>query len=156
MKIKFLITSLFLMISLISWSQELKYKSGYMYDSNNQKLNTEQVQELMSKDLNTLALYKKGTNKSIINPILVGTGAALLIGDLIKSVSTNVMYPTALTYIGIGSIAVSIPLSIIKTNKIKKSVDSYNQYIKTHKTTFLIEKKSLIANQNGIGLQLTF
>ena len=156
MKNTFIICSFFLMCSLSSWSQQLSYKSGNIYDSNNQKLKTTEVEELMGKDVTVLALYKTGTSKSIWGLALVGAGAGLLVGDLIKSVTTSVAYPTALTYIGLGSIALSIPVSMHHNNNIKKAVDAYNQYINGLKTTFLIEKTSFISNQNGIGMQLTF
>ena len=151
MKNTFIICSFFLVCSLYSWAQQLSYKSGNIYDSNNQKLKTTEVEELMSKDVKALDLYKTGTSKSIWSSVLVAGGAGLLVGDLIKSVSTSVLYPTALTYIGLGSIAVSIPVSLHHNNNIKKAVDAYNQYINGSKTTFLIKKLLLSPTKTGLG-----
>ena len=103
----------------------------------------------MSKDVKALALYKTGTSKSIWSIVLVSAGAGLVVGDLIKSVTTSVLYPTSLTYIGLGSIAVSIPISMHRNKKIKKAINTYNLNINNNKTSF-------ISNQNGIGMQLTF
>ncbi len=156
MKILLFIIGLALMGSISSLAQTLSYKSGNIFDANNQRLKHTEVEELMHKDATASALYKKGTAKSYWSPILIGAGSGLLISDLILSVTSKKLYPTALTYVGLGSIAISIPISMHKNHKVKKAVDAYNEYIITQKTTLLIQKTSFISNQNGIGMQLTF
>lgn len=156
MKTLILNLGLLLISTYAVFGQELTFKSGIIYDSTNKKLTNAEILELMKPHSAALELYTAASAQSTLGGILLGAGAGFVVGDLIKSVTTNVMYPSALTYIGLGSALISIPITSGRSKKIKKSIEAYNQDITGKKTAFLIEKTAFITNQNGMGMQLTF
>ena len=67
---------------------------------------------------------------------------------------SDVKYPTALTYVGVGMVAVSIPVLSGRSKKIEEAVQSYNDGLKN--TSSLDFDLNALANQNGIGIQIKF
>ena len=57
--------------------------------------------------------------------------------------------------IGLAAIIVAIPIKIGYTKKVKKAVDMMNTDLKNPKQGF-IESSAIIANGNGLGIQLSF
>jgi hypothetical protein len=71
--------------------------------------------------------------------IPLGFGTGFIITDLVTAASQDKVYPSALTYIGLTS-ALSIPIIIGHTKKIKTAIDGYNNSITDKKVGFQIEK----------------
>ena len=81
-------------------------------------------------------------------------GATVCVIDLAVGLFSDVKYPTALTYAGIGAVAISIPILSGKGKKMEEAVKTYNDGLKnTSSTDFDL---NALANQNGIGIQIKF
>ena len=146
-----------MLFSMVTYSQEIyTFKSsGRVFDSQNQKISPDEVRDLLITNQPALELYEAGRNKKTFGNILLILGSGSIIGDLIIGSTRNVVYPTALTYIGIPSLLMAIPIKIGFSKKIKKAVKMLNEdNIKTK--TSSIENTSIIANTNGVGLSITF
>lgn len=147
--------SIFL-ISSITYSQQLVYKgNGNITDSNGIKLSPNEVREIISSNQAFLDLYNEGRDKKIIGNIMLIGGASLIVADLAIGATADVKYPTALTYVGVTSLLLSIPIKAGFSKKIRKVVRDYNNRLVYNKT-FEIQDFSLITNQNGLGFQITF
>lgn len=151
--IKQLFILLFFVCSLQSFSQKLVYKSnGNILNSENQKISPDQVRELLKDNEKLLADYNAGRTKKTVGNVLIIGGFALLTADLLTGLTADVKFPTALTYAGLASLIIAIPVKIGFSNKIEKVVTDYNNQLTTG---YNIPKLDLITNSNGIGLRLT-
>jgi multisubunit Na+/H+ antiporter MnhE subunit len=103
-----------------------------------------------------LASYSTGQTKASVGGFLLGFGTGFIITDLVTAASQDKVYPSALTYIGLASALVSIPIIIGHTKKIKTAINGYNTSITDKKVGFQIEKINILSNKNGIGMQLSF
>ena len=103
-----------------------------------------------------LASYSSGQTKASVGGFLLGFGTGFVIVDLATGLSQDKVYPSALTFIGLTSAAISIPVIIGHTKKINKAIDGYNDAISPNKVGFQIEKINILSNKNGIGMQLSF
>ena len=156
MKSKTLLVA-FLLFSAISFSQQLTLKSGgKIYDSNNQKISNTAIKELLASQPELLEQYKQGRTKAAAGGFLLGFGLGLLGADLATGMTQDKIYPTALTYVGLASTIISIPVLIGHSKKVKKAIDGYNESLLINKTAFSFEKINVITNQNGIGMQISF
>ena len=144
-----------ILFSFHSFSQKLIYNSnGNIIDAQNNKVSPEQVRAILSNTQQILDNYNVGRNKKTIGNIMLYGGLGFIIGDLFNGLTNDIVYPTALTYIGAASLVISIPVKIGFSNKIKKAVSDYNSkpvgYNQDYKN-----KMEIISNHNGIGLRLT-
>lgn len=156
MKSKILLFA-FLLFSAVSFSQQLTLKSGgKIYDSNNQKLSNSAVKELLASQPELLEQYKQGRTKASVGGFLLGFGIGILAADLVTGLTQDKAYPTTLTYVGLVSTLISIPVIIGHSKKIKKAIDGYNESLQINKTGFNFEKINVITNQNGIGMRISF
>ncbi|TDD75533.1 hypothetical protein [Flavobacterium caseinilyticum] len=147
----------FLLFSAVSFSQQLTLKSGgKIYDSNNQKLSNAAVKEILAAQPELLAQYNQGRTKAAAGGFLLGFGVGLLGADLVTGITQDKIYPTAITYIGLASTIIAIPVLIGHSKKIKKAIDGYNESLLINKTGFNVEKINVITNQNGIGMRISF
>jgi hypothetical protein len=142
------------------------YKSnGTILNSENQQISPDQVRELLKDNEKLLADYNAGRSKKTVGNILLIGGSAMVIGDLIvgattdgnttvtgNSIQTESNYPSALTFVGLAAVAVSIPVKIGFSKKIKNVVTEYNNQ---NATGYNKPKLDLITNSNGIGLRFT-
>lgn len=157
MKTKSLIILLLLLTSLFSFSQQLTYKSGgNIFDSNNKKISPTEVRKLLADKPSLLNLYNEGRTKKTTGNILLLGGLGLIVADLAKGASSDVVYPSALTYLGVASFIVAIPVKIGFSKKIKRVVEDYNKQLVYNDSKIKIESMSLYTNQNGLGIQITF
>lgn len=163
---KLFFSFIFLISSIIVFSQDnaLKYKSGgRVFNSNDQRLTSTQMRELLTTNSEALKLYNAGRAKKTVGNILFWGGLGTL---AIKEISmrkktnqppneqtstNNIMY-----FVGAGIVLVSIPVKLGFSKKIKKAVSLINEDFKNPSATFNIEESSLIANSNGIGISITF
>jgi hypothetical protein len=156
MKSKFLLFA-FLLFATVSFSQQLTLKSGgRIYDSNNQKISNATVKDLLASQPELLEQYKQGRTKASVGGFLLGFGIGMLGADLASGLTQDKTYPTTLTYIGLASTLISIPVMIGNSKKIKKAIDGYNESLLSNKTGFNFEKINVITNQNGIGMRISF
>lgn len=147
--------SIFL-ISSITYSQQLVYKgNGNITDSNGIKLSPNEVREIISSNQALLDSYNEGRDKKTIGNIMLIGGASLIVADVAIGATADVKYPTALTYVGVTSLLLSIPIKAGFSKKIRKVVRDHNNRLVYNKT-FEIQDFSLITNQNGLGFQITF
>lgn len=155
MKSKMLIVC-FSLLSSFAFCQQLTYKKGRIYNENNTKLSNNEVKELLGNQTELLASYSAGQTKASVGGFLLGFGTGFIITDLVTAASQDKVYPSALTYIGLTSALVSIPIIIGHTKKIKTAINGYNNSITDKKVGFKIEKINILSNKNGIGMQVSF
>jgi len=148
--------ALFFTIFTTSFAQQLNYQKGHIYNSENKKLTNSQVIELLNSQPELVAQFNAGRTKKTVGTILLAAGIGFIVGDLASGATQDITYPTAFTYVGIASIIISIPVKIGYTNKIKSAVEGYNKQVASEATNFKLESTRLYANQNGLGILLTF
>jgi len=146
-----------LLFSFSSYSQKIIYKgNGNIYDSNEKRISPDGVRSLISYNPALLKYYNDNREKKTIGNVLLIGGASLIIADLAIGATADVTYPSALTYIGLGSLLLSIPIKSGYSKRIEKVVNDYNNELISKGSAMTIEKVNFITNQNGLGLQLTF
>jgi hypothetical protein len=68
----------------------------------------------------------------------------------------DVKYPSAATYIGLASLAVSIPVLSGRNKKRDEAIALYNDGLKKSATNDSNFELNIVANQRGYGLQFQF
>lgn len=131
----------------------IKLENGKIYQ-NNEQIPSYQVKKILASNLRSLNLYNQAKTKEGVGATLLGLGITLSVIDLAVGLFSDVKYPTALTYAGVGMIAVSIPVLSGRSKKIEEAVKTYNEELKN--TTSLDFDLNAVANQNGIGIQIKF
>lgn len=155
--IKHFFILLFLVCGLQSFSQNLIYKSnGTILNSENQKISPDQVRELLANNEQLLADYNAGRSKKTAGNILLYGGLGFLATDLLIGANADIEFPSALTYVGLASLVIAIPVKIGFSKKIKNVVTDYNNQKATGNINFEPSNLNLITNSNGIGFRLTF
>lgn len=144
-----------LLISLQSFSQKIVLDNG-KYFVNGKQISTRETKQLLLTDYKATRLFQKAKSKEGIGGLLLGAGIALTVSDLAIGLFSDVKYPTALTYAGVATMAISIPVLSGRRKKIKEAIDTYNLSSNQLGNNFTDLKYQLMANQNGIGIQLKF
>ena len=141
----------------ISFAQKLEYKNGKMYQ-NDVQLSTFETKEVLKTDLKALHLFKKAKSKESLGGFVLGLGIGATAADLVMGLTTsNRKYPTAVTYAGIGLMAVSIPILSGRKKLIQESVDLYNSNLQEqNKTLGSNFELNIVNNTNGFGIQINF
>lgn len=157
----FLLFALF--ISITAFSQKptlgdtspkpLKLEKGKIY-LDGEQIPSYQVKKILASNVRSISLYKKAKAKEGLGGTLLGLGVTLSAVDFAIGVFSDADYPTALTYVGAGMVAVSIPVLSGRAKKIKEAVESYNDGLKN--TSSLDLDLNVMANQNGVGIQIKF
>ena len=160
-----------LLVSFVSFSQtrfvsreipagqSIEIKDKKMFINNEQIPSYEIKKYLKDNDFKAYSLYTKAKNKSVFGGLLLGLGSVFIVSDAVKAiVTTDAKYPTVMSYIGGGLVVASIPVLSGKNKKMQEAVDSYNSGLKT---TSELDNNfeasiNLVANQNGVGLRLSF
>lgn len=151
---KKLILIIAVLFSITSFSQEIKMERGKFF-VDGQQISTRDTKKMLEANPQALALFKKGKSKESTGGLLIGVGVALTVVDLVKGLVSDLKYPSAATYIGIGALAVSIPVMIGKNKKMHDGIDMYNAGLKSTGNNSDLEL-NLISNQNGYGVQIRF
>lgn len=160
---KSLLVALTLLIGISAFSQSnpfekdtpkpIKLEKGRFYIDNIQ-IPSHQMKKVFASNLHSLRLYKKSKSKETIGGALLGLGSTMTVVDLAIGLFSDVKYPTALTYAGLGMVAVSIPILSGRAKKMKEAVSSYNEgLMNTSSNDFDL---NAVVNQNGIGFQIKF
>lgn len=167
-------------LPLFSFSQEaLTVKGdGRVFNSNNQKLTSNEVRDLFATNAEALKLYNAGRSKKTIGNILLCTGGITIVGKFISNkiensknkpelvgygyfgnpiIQFNGKTPTNnLFIVGGAMVLIALPIKIGFLKKIKKSVSLINEDIKNPKTGFNIDSTTFISNSDGFGISITF
>lgn len=151
-------------LPFLNFSQEqLTFKSGgRVYNSNLEKLTSDEVRTLLQPNPEALQLFNAGRSKKTVGNILLYGGVSTVVinhysifknaknkGDI--NSSRNIPY-----IIGGGLILIAIPIKIGFSKKIKKSLELINNDFKNPKTGLTIDSTNFISNSNGFGISITF
>lgn len=161
------ILTLIILISFTSFSQQLRYGiGGNIYDSENQKINSETVRKLMKNNDAALAAYNAGRNKKAWGNVLFYGGFGLAAINLYTAVTmdpyssnspgsynSNRTEPT-LAIIGGAMVLASIPIKSGYTSKVKMAINEYNNSI-TNNEKFK-PTITLLGSIQGIGVSVQF
>jgi len=143
------------LFSITAFSQEIKIERGKYYVDGKQ-ISSRDTKKMLEVNPKALALFKSGKSKEANGGLLIGLGSALIIVDAVKGMVSDLKFPSAATYIGIGSLAISIPIMIGKNKKMRDGIDLYNNGLKNTGTNDSNLELHVISNQNGYGVQLRF
>jgi RNase H-fold protein (predicted Holliday junction resolvase) len=138
--------------------EKIEYQSPSKIYLMNERLSSQKIESLLSKNNYALDLYKKGKSNAILGDILVGGGLGLFIGGGLSNLATansGGSGSSTILIVGLVTAAAGIPVKIGASKNIRQSIDVYNGSLK--KTTF-IEKAdvTIIANSKGVGFSLKF
>jgi hypothetical protein len=150
---KNLILLLVVLVSSLSFSQQIEKRKSKYY-VNGSQIATYEAKNLIKNNPEAYKYFKAGKDKEAIGGLLLGGGIALTVADLLNAANSDIDYPNGLTYVGIGAMAISIPVLIGRTKKVNKAVEIYNEGLK--KIGYNTTEYSIINNKNGIGLQIKF
>jgi len=140
----------------ISFAQKLEYTNRKIYQDGEQ-LSSFETKTLMKTDLKALHLFKKAKTKESLGGFLLGLGIGGTVADLAMGLASDVKYPTALTYAGVGLMAVSIPILSGRKKMVQNSVDIYNSGLQEQKKTLGDNfELNIVNNANGVGLRINF
>ena len=160
-----------LLVSFVSFSQNrfvtreipagqtIELKDKKMFINNEQIPSYEIKKYLKDNDFKAYSIYNKAKNKSVFGGLLLGLGSVLIVSDAVKAMVTEGgNYPTAMSYIGVGLAGTSIFVLKGKNKKMQEAIDTYNNGLKTTSELDNNFETSLniVANQNGVGLRLSF
>lgn len=135
-------------------AQEIKLERGKFYQDGKQ-LSTFETKKILKANPEAYSAFKAGKTKESLGGLLLGLGGALVVGDLVKGLVSDVQYPSGFTYVGVASIAASIPVLSGKNKKIREGIDLYNKGLQSSKDSTELEL-NIISNANGYGVQISF
>jgi len=145
--------------------QQLEFMNSQNIMQNGKKLTKLEVYEIMKEDNEALKVYKNGKNLRTIGDVSFFSGLAIGATGLIIDLTNGGDYefgnynhkesnfPKVMMATGGALILFTLPLKIIGKNKIRNSVNLYNE---SKEKTEPITKISLLNNENGFGLRLAF
>ena len=140
----------------ISFAQKLEYTNGKIFQDGEQ-LSSFETKKVMETDLKALHLFKKAKTKESLGGFLLGLGIGGTVADLAMGLTSDVKYPTGITYAGVGLMAISIPILSGRKKMVQESVDIYNQGLKDEKKTLGDNfELNIVNNSNGFGIQINF
>lgn len=140
----------------LSFAQKLEYTDGKIFQDGVQ-LSSFETKKVMASDLKALHIFKKAKSKEALGGFLLGLGIGGTVADLVMGLTSDVKYPTAITYAGVGLMAVSIPILSGRKKMVQESVDIYNQGLKEQNKTLGDNfELNIVNNSNGVGLRINF
>lgn len=150
----------FLTITIVSFSlsfaQKLEYTNGKIFQ-NGEQLSSFETKKAMETDLKALHVFKKAKTKESVGGFILGLGLGGTVADLVMGLTSEVKYPSALTYAGVGLMAISIPILSGKKKMIQESIDMYNSGLQDQKKSLGDNFEfNIVNNSNGLGLQINF
>lgn len=151
------ITLALLFFSMLSYGQQMTMEKGRFYLGGN-RIDSREARNLFATNVKAAALYKQAKSKEALGGFLLGFGIGLTVGDLAIGLFSDKEYPTAMTYVGVGAIVISVPVLSGRKKRYEEAVSIYNSEHKELKLGAANTTVNLnaIANQNGIGFQLKF
>jgi hypothetical protein len=145
-----------MLVFSLSFAQKLEYTDGKIFQDGVQ-LSSFETKKVMASDLKALHIFKKAKSKEALGGFLLGLGIGGTVADLVMGLTSDVKYPTAITYAGVGLMAVSIPILSGRKKMVQESVDMYNQGLKEQNKTLGDNfELNIVNNSNGVGLRINF
>ena len=142
-----------LLFTIFSFSQEItKVKSKFYLDGN--QIATYEAKNLIKNNIEAYKYFKQAKNKESLGGLFLGFGIGFGVANAINAATSKIDYPSGATYVALGAIAVSVPILMGRTKKMNKALEIYNQGLKN--TGEVDYEYNLVANQNGVGFQITF
>ena len=114
-----------------------------------------ELKETLKTNLKALSLYNKARKKESLGGLLLGAGIGLVVADVVKGLVSNETYPSAMTYVGVGLGAISIPVLWNKNKVMDESIKTFNEGTPDVDLGFEYSL-DLSASSNGVGLKFTF
>ncbi|MDP5097509.1 MAG: hypothetical protein NWP90_07525 [Flavobacterium sp.] len=140
----------------ISFAQKLEYNNGKIFQDGEQ-ISSFETKTVLASDLKALHLFKKAKSKESLGGFILGLGIGGTVADLVMGLTSDVKYPTAITYVGVGLMAVSIPILSGRKKMVQESIDIYNAGLQEQKKTLGDNfELNIVNNSNGVGLQINF
>lgn len=140
----------------VSFAQKLEYTDGKIFQ-NGEQLSSFETKKVMETDLKALHIFKKAKTKESLGGFILGLGIGGTVADLAMGLTSDVKYPTGITYAGVGLMAISIPILSGRKKMVQESVDIYNQGLKDEKKTLGDNfELNIVNNSNGFGIQINF
>ena len=139
-----------------SFAQKLEYTNGKIFQ-NGEQLSSFETKKVMETDLKALHVFKKAKTKESLGGFILGLGVGGTVADLVMGLTSDVKYPTGITYAGVGLMAVSIPILSGRKKLVQESIDIYNSGIQDQKKTLGDNfELNIVNNYNGVGLRINF
>ena len=139
-----------------TFAQKLEYNEGKIFQDGEQ-ISSFETKNLLKSDLKALHLFKKAKTKESLGGFLLGLGIGGTAADLVMGLTSDVKYPTVITYAGVGLMAVSIPILSGRKKLVQESVNLYNQGLKEQNKTLGDNfEMNFVTNSNGVGFRITF
>jgi outer membrane lipoprotein SlyB len=132
-----------------------KVFGGYHYTQNGNKMTMSKLVKVMESNSDALKFIKKAKSNNVLATILGGAGGALIgfpIGTAIGGGDAN----WTLAGIGVGLVAIGIPISSGVNKNTKKAIDLYNSSLNSTSYFEFKPEFKIVANGNGIGLSMNF
>ena len=126
--------------------------NGTVLDENNLIIKTADVQKILANYPEQLAMYNVGNKKKNTGNVLLLAGCGLIATDLVISLIADRQFPKLLSAIGLGTIALAIPIKMGYSKKISTAISDFNN----QKNIGYNNKLEIISNNVGIGIKLTF
>ena len=140
----------------VSFAQKLEYTDGKIFQDGEQ-LSSFETKNLMNSDFKALRIFINAKTKESVGGFILGLGIGGTVADLVMGLTSDVKYPTAITYAGIGLMAVSIPILSGRKKMVQESVDIYNSGLQEQKKTLGDNfELNIVNNSNGVGLRINF
>ena len=151
---------LFLILAIfgfsISFAQKLEFTDGKIFQDGEQ-LSSFETKNLMKTDLKALRIFKKAKTKESVGGFILGLGIGGTVADLVMGLTSDGKKYTAITYAGVGLMAVSIPILSGRKKMVQESVDIYNAGLKEQNKTLGDNfELNIVNNSNGVGLRINF
>ena len=139
-----------------SFAQKLEYTNGKIFQ-NGEQLSSFETKKVMETDLKALHVFKKAKTKESLGGFILGLGVGGTVADLVMGLTSDVKYPTGITYAGVGLMAVSIPILSGRKKLVQESIDIYNSGIQDQKKSLGDNfELNIVNNSNGVGLRINF
>ena len=139
-----------------TFAQKLEYNDGKIYQDGEQ-LSSFETKKVLASDLKALHLFKKAKSKESLGGLILGLGIGGTVADLVMGLTSDVKYPTGITYAGIGLMAVSIPILSGRKKMVEKSIEIYNSGLQEQQKTLGDNfELNIVNNSNGVGLRINF
>lgn len=150
----------FLIIAILvfstSFAQKLEYTNGKIFQ-NGEQLSSFETKKVMETDLKALHVFKKAKTKESLGGFILGLGVGGTVADLVMGLTSDVKYPTGITYAGVGLMAVSIPILSGRKKLVQESIDIYNSGLQDQKKILGDNfELNIVNNSNGVGLRINF
>lgn len=153
---KTLILTFGLLFTSLLFSQEITTENKKYY-VDGVHVYKHEIKTVLAANPAALNLFNKAKKKETWGGVLIGSGVALCVADAVKAAVSDEDYPSAMTYVGVGLVAVSIPVMWGKNKMRNESIDMYNNSLEPKEKTLGYNfNMNIISNQNGIGLNVTF